>query len=178
MSRRLMLRKASGGGDRLYIFQNGEYGAWLNGAEFADGGYYKANSSGASVGIADSNLVFSFNISRNRTSTRSFGLLLPNGIAPKALGISMQHVALNSQWYGGIYLGASTMFSPSTSKDTALATYEENALVIPNGNNDYSGENQAELNNNNFRYVYVSVSSGASTAITVTVPITEFWIEV
>lgn len=178
MSRRLMLRNAAGGGGKLYIFQNGEYGAWLNGAEFADGGYYLANSSNASVGIADSNLVLSFDINRNRTSTRSFGLLLPNGITPKALGISMQHVALNSQWSGRIYLGASTTFFSSTDKDTALGTYEENNILIPNGNNDYSGEIQTEFNNNNFRYVYVSVLSGSGRAITVTVPIIEFWIEV
>ena len=170
-----MLRNESVSGNRIYIFQNGQYGDWLNGTEMSSiqcGGttYYQYTIS------IDNNEIYIV-MDSSRLIYRAFYVPLSAINQPiKKLGIAMSGNC-NSPWPKVSFGVAETMINIQSGNSfqgtQAFTTYQETNLSA-NFNVDTEMSIDENASPANYAYIVMNSYNGAGTYAR----INNFWVEV
>lgn len=167
---------------RHYIFKDGAYQDWLNGREFAIGGYKThSSSSGGSpssdMSIADNNIILHLLGVYNRTNSVCIGIQIGDLLSKRIKRIGGKFKAtVNWQHSGdGSEIGVSTMFVESkTSMASALGEYNDFPISTISTTDFAEFETDTTIQNPEYVFVLLRVKNANNRYIY----ISEVWVEV
>lgn len=172
---------SDGGGQRMYIFKDGEYGSWLNGATFQGVTAGTHGSPSCSIAIEDGRLnLTTKQTTNNRVANYAFGVAMPQGVSVKKVGINCTTDNQNH---------TSNVFRFGVSETLNAATGGVAGATVYSGLGIYSlSDNDATSVTVNTEFVPSAESEGYRNYVTIlrnernigeaTVSITDLWIEV
>lgn len=172
-----MLNNQIANGNRLYIFKDGQYQSWLNGREFAIGGYItNASNQGVSPAsnlyIEDNWLKLSLTSAYNRVNYTCAGILLSDIVSAKIkrLGVTLPggYDYSYSDAFGRDFI-FSEKFVTSANETTALGTIQSVSI-------NAAGEHVIDNGTDNLNYMVLMNHKKNTTSIHFAV--VDCWIEV
>lgn len=177
MDRRRALMMAKPKSKKIYIFKDGQYQSWLNGREFAFGGYQKREDGTGdsqpeySLTISDGKIVFSMTGTGNRTNHESIGIkvsdLLPGPV--KKIGGYFTCTTYENSASQTEEFGVSEKFVTSTTESTAFGEHQLSHIA-------QAGNKEVDITINAPNYVVFHLMR--KNVKTRSITISELWVEV